>query len=325
MRNMTFALLAAVCALCLAASFAPAENSGYFDVEASLNKESIIVGEPLFIIFKVTNKTPREQEFRTRLSPHGDIRVVITHPERLPLDYKAHFPTSFAPYYVFKIPPGRTERFYFTLLYEEQASGGILFDRPGEFVIQTSMSGMIQNQTEQYRFGPFKVVVTAPEADDARALELLGRKELILGIHKGFCAPSDRPALDQILQRFPRSTYAPYILNAIAGGILTEGKDDPEAIREAIGLYTRYVKEYPGTVFEDDAVYKVGQCHDMLGEGDEARRWFIRLFNNYPDSNRLNYSDYLIKKYILITPKPHPYNQWMLFDGPNDPEPEVIE
>ena len=47
------------------------------EVSASLNKEAILVGEPLFLELELKNNSKETVDFRTRLSFYADLKIVI--------------------------------------------------------------------------------------------------------------------------------------------------------------------------------------------------------------------------------------------------------
>ena len=59
-----------------------------------------------------------------------------------------------------------------------------------------------------------------------------------------------------------------------------------------------------------------------MEETGEAQKWFVRLYNYYPESNRLNNEDPIIQKYVFSQIQAaSPPGKWMLFDGPPEPDP----
>lgn len=49
------------------------------------------------------------------------------------------------------------------------------------------------------------------------------------------------------------------------------------------------VLTFPGTNKREDALYKIGDCHEKLGEATEARDMYLRLLSDYPDTRHASY------------------------------------
>jgi len=286
-------------------------------VTASLNVKTCVVGEPVYLTLEFQNTTGEMKEFRTQVNLYGDIKVNILFPEKLPVIYRGAFQPIIQSYNVFEIPPGKVERVSIAIYYSEDSSDGLLFDRPMSIPISLTLEGMIDDEKVIYEFPSFQLEVKAPQDKDMQALSFLRKKSLVYDIHQSRASKENIGAFENFLTQFPDSIYAPYVLYAVANGYMVKTKNSNADYPHAIELFQKYIERYPNTILTDDAVYKIGDCYNSLGDRKMAKRWLIKLYNEYSQSNRLNYYDPLMKEYIFI-PKTEqlPNDLWMLYDTP---------
>jgi len=294
------------------------------EVSASLNKTTCVVGEPVYLTFEFRSTTAVMKEFRTQLNFYGDVKIKIFPPERLPVDYRGSFLPTIETYNVFEIPPGKVERVSMIFYYSEDSPDGLIFDRPVKFPISLTLDGLIETEKVIYEFPPFQLEVKAPQDKDNQALSFLRKKALVYDIHQGRASRENSGAFETFLAKFPDSVYTPYVLYTVANGYMVKRKDKDADFPQAIELFKKYIERYPNTILTDDAVYKIGDCYNSLGDKKMAKQWLVKLHNEYSQSNRLNYYDPLMKEYIFIPKEDQgPNDQWMLYDTPVPFEPGV--
>lgn len=285
------------------------------EVFCSLNTQTCVVGEPVYLTFEFQNTTDLLVEFRTQLSLYGDVKVNLTIPRKLPVDYRGAYKPTIQAYYVFEIPPKKVERVAMTLLYSEDSPDGLIFDRPMTVPISVSLEGLIDTRKVKYEFPSLQLEVKEPQASDMPAFLFLRKKSLAYDIHQSRAARENVSAFETFLKQFPDSVYSPYVLFSIANGYSVKTQTQNPDYPRAIELFKKYIERYPNTILTDDAVYKIGDCYNSLGDKKMAKQWFIKLLNDYPKSNRLNYYDPLMKEYIFIPAENQtPKEMWMLYD-----------
>jgi len=287
------------------------------EVRASLNTKTCVVGEPVYLTFEFQNTTDEMKEFRTQLHLYGDIRLKILFPEKLPVNYRGASQPIIQSYNVFEIPARRVERVTMILYYSEDSPDGLIFDRPVKFPISLTLDGLIETEKVIYEFPAFQLEVKSPQDKDNQALSFLRKKELVYDIHQARALKENIGAFETFLTQFPDSVYTPYVLYTVANGYMLKTKNIKPDFPHAIELFQKYIERYPNSILTDDAVYKIGDCYNSLGDRKMAKRWLIKLYNDYSQSNRLNYYDPLMKEYIFI-PKVSqgPNDLWMLYDTP---------
>ncbi|MCX6999760.1 MAG: tetratricopeptide repeat protein [Candidatus Sumerlaeota bacterium] len=270
-------------------------------VTAGLNKTTFIIGEPIYLTFNLKNMTDDALEFRTRLSLYSDVRIIVSIPEKMPEDYTGIYEQSLTPNYVFKIPPRETDHITFTILYKQDSGDGIYFKTPLEATLSISLEGIVASTPEKFQMPQVVVEIKAPDEKDKHALAFLTAKRLIRDIHTGRASRNDMGAFETFLKDFPDATYTPYALYCLASGLMIGGKDEKGDIKQAIARFQDFIARYPQHPLVDGAVYRIGDCYDRLGDTVQAKKWFVKLYNQYPNSSRVTYSDPLLAKYLFGT------------------------
>lgn len=314
MKKRMIIFLIGICSLAAAALAQQPEN--ILKVSASLNKNAFVVGEPIFLNLSIKNPTSTLLEFRTRLSLYGDLRISVSQSGRLPDDYTGTHEPSIPPSYVFKIPPLQTEHISFTIFYKKETPDNLLFSSPGKAAVIVRFAGMVGRQPEEYNLPPMELEIVAPDEKDAKALQYLIGKKLIREIHVGRSSLENRDVFEEFIKEFPDTSYTPYAAYALSGSLMFGGKDEVADRKRLIELLTEFVKKYAGSPQEDDAVYRIADAYDRLGDEEQAKRWFVKLYNEYLTSNRINFTDPLIVKYLLGSPDSYDPNvaNWMLYE-----------
>lgn len=313
MKKHLILFLVGICLLSVMSMAQQPEN--ILKVSASLNKNTFVVGEPIFLNLSIKNPTSDLLEFRTRLSLYGDLRISVTQPGRLPEDYTGTHEPSIPPSYVFKIPSLQTENISFMIYYKKDTSNNLTFPAPTKAALNVRFAGMVGRQPEEYNFAPMEFEIVAPDEKDAPALQFLLGRKLIREIHIGRSSQENRSVFESFIKEFPETTYTPYAIYALSGGLMFGGKDEAADRKRLIELLSGFIKKYAGTPQEDDAVYRIADAYDRLGDEEQSKRWFVKLYNEYLTSNRINFSDPLIVKYILGSPDSNDPNvaNWMLY------------
>jgi tetratricopeptide (TPR) repeat protein len=285
------------------------------EASASLNKASYLIGEPIYLTLEFKNLSDKMIEFRTRLAfSYGDVKINILKPNQLPLDYKGIFEASIYPYYIFEVYPNQIERITLTILYSADSEDGLIFNKPGKAVISCSLNGLIAEDTVNFSFPAFPVEIKVPNEKDIQALKSLFAKSFFQDLHMNRVSSANIAKFETFLKEYPYSTYTPHVLFNLACSYMSKtGNREPD-FQQAIKLFKLYISLYPDTILTDDAVYKIAEGYHGLKDFKTAKRWFIKLYNEYLNSNRVNHYDPLMKEYLFIEKdKNNPY-LWMLFD-----------
>lgn len=292
-----------------------ADSPAKIEASASLNKSSYLVGEPIYLTIEFKNLTDKMIEFRTRLAfSYGDIKINILQPNQLPFDYKGIFGSSIYPYYMFELYPVQVERIALTILYSNKTENGLIFDRPGKMAISVTLNGLIGEDTVKYSFPSLPVEIEAPTEADLQAFKMLRSKSVFYDLHTNRVSLDNLGKFEEFLREYPKSAYSPYVLFSVANFLMIKMSNKEPDFHKAIQLFKLYISMFPDTILVDDAVYKIGECYHELQDFKAARRWFIKLHNEYLDSNQVNHYDSLMKEYLF--PEKDKFNPflWMLYD-----------
>ncbi|OQB19911.1 MAG: hypothetical protein BWY12_02641 [candidate division BRC1 bacterium ADurb.Bin183] len=314
MKKRLILFLAGICLLAVTSMAQQPQN--ILKASASLNKKTYVVGEPIFLNLSIKNPIYELIEFRTRLSFYGDMRISVLQPGRLPEDYTGTHEPSIPPSYVFKIPPLQTVNISFIIYYKKDTSNNLLFPAPIKAALSVRLAGLAGRQPEEYNFEPMELEVVAPDEKDVPALQFLLDKKLIREIHTGRSLQENRTVFESFIKEFPETTYTPYAIYALSGSLMFGGRNEAADRKRLIELLSGFIKNFAGNPLEDDAVYRIADAYDRLGMPEQAKRWYVKLYNEYINSNRINFSDPLIVKYILGAPdsKDSNVDNWMLYE-----------
>jgi len=270
-------------------------------VTAGLNKTEFIVGEPTYLTFNLNNLTDDPLEFRTRLSLYNDVRIIVSIPEKMPEDYTGIYEDSITPNYVFKIPPHETDHITYTILYKNGSEDGLYFRTPLKATLSISLEGSVASTHLKFQVPPLVVEIKAPDEKDKPALAFLISRRLIRDIHVGRASRNDMGTFETFLKDFPDTTYTPYALYCLASGFMIDGQNEKGNIKQAIAHFQDFITRYPQHPLMDGVIYRLGDCYDRLGDTDQAKKCFVKLYNQYPNSGRITYTDPLLVKYLFGT------------------------
>lgn len=95
--------------------------------------------------------------------------------------------------------------------------------------------------------------------------------------------PQDLQMLQRLIQRYPRSRWAPNALYELARAAKASVAQDRETSLDPLALYRRLAEQYPHSVFAPAGLVEMAQHAQAVGEG-EAKQWAQeQLLNRYPD------------------------------------------
>jgi len=112
-----------------------------------------------------------------------------------------------------------------------------------------------------------------------------------------------KQAFEDVIKRFPTTKYAidsslkiDLVNDHLAGKEMEVGryylkKNNPIS---AIARFQSIIKEYQSTSHAPEAIYRLVECHIMLGLNDEAKKYASVLGHNYPDSKWYKYAYELV-------------------------------
>jgi hypothetical protein len=294
--------------------FSAAHAAAPYPVSITLksNKNSYVLGEPVYLHMKIQNESDRPLKFGAVLNPTADLEIYLIQPNELPERYTSVFKPALYPQTVYELAPQEYKISEQTLLYNENAESGLLFDHPGKYTIDCRIAFQIDDRgAYKLYFPPINIEVNEPKESDKAAFQLINQKSIIFDLHTGLAKDENKAVFRKIVEQYPRSTYAPYALFALAGGeiFLQNPKQDYEKARS---LYERLVADYEQFPQMDNVYYRVALCNDMLGNEHEALKWIVKIMTQYPDSSSIRHNDSLFQKYIYSKEEKLEPGTWML-------------
>jgi tetratricopeptide (TPR) repeat protein len=291
-----------------------AQQRSPLELRVELNKTKYLLGEPILLSLIVKNPSDKLYQFSSELTPVSDFEINIIKPQELPKRYLATMKPGIYPQVVYEMHPGDRKKVDYTILYDEDSENGLLFAKPQQAKISCKLAYNIDDvHPFRYYFPNIDIEIAAPTGEDEAAFKLLAQKSVIFDLHRGLATDQTKPVLRELLEKYPHSTYAPFALYALAGGeILLQNAT--QSYEEAIKLYKRMITEYPSFPLMDYVYYRIAGCYDKMGKEqnndaykEEANKWLIKIWNEFPQSSRIRKNDPLFKEYIFDKQKePNP-------------------
>lgn len=276
-----------------------------------LVKSRILVGEPLFVYVYATNasKYPVTLSFPMRWSSGAE--ATIAWPDRAPLQYVGLSERTKTPQAGYRLDPSETretrviDHSICYKLADEHSDEGFVFDRPGRATVQLKLFYKVIDAPQVLEPRPFAVEVVAPEREaDRAALEAIkADRGLAICLQSGVASPSYFEIVEAFVERFPDSTYTPYLRFALVGGLTFSKSDEPlefEAwLKRGVEAARAFRRDYPDFYQLDEVMYRQAYCHDKLGQAREAMDRIMEIMRGFPECWRLSVSDPLLRRYVL--------------------------
>jgi tetratricopeptide (TPR) repeat protein len=255
-----------------------------------ISPTEITVGEPVYLKLNVKNTSGMliVSNFNGRLylAEGNDVEVRVQEPGQLPRRY---FGVEQAGIYgSTEIALNRDESSLhdFLLFYENQSDKGLLFDRPGEYLISARLSGSVYRDKprELLTLPPTRIVVREPATEEQRAaLQMIGNKEIAKVLHMAIT--TDKAIIDRLrafASRFPTSPWTPMVLSVIGNELMYGLNPNPAA---AAAIYGEIAKRFPDSPRAPAALFSAAAAYEQLKDMDSARAnyWLLRdLYPSYP-------------------------------------------
>jgi tetratricopeptide (TPR) repeat protein len=306
MRIRTVARLAVICFVVSASVNLFAQQLSPLELKIETNKTKYLVGEPIYLWLVIKNTSGKFQQFSSELSYVSDFELNVIKPEELPKRYIATMKPGLYPQVVYEMWPGDQKKVDYTILYDDGAQNGLLFDKPQRAKLSCKLAYNIADvYPHRFYFPNIDIEIVAPSGEDAEALKLLLQKNIIFDLHRGFATEQTKPVLQELLQKYPKSTYAALALYTLAGGEILP-QNPTQNYEKAIELYKKVISDYPNFPPMDYVYYRIAGCYDKIAKekdksalSDDTNRWLIKIWNEFPQSSRIRKNDPLFKEYIF--------------------------
>ncbi|MCX7626067.1 MAG: hypothetical protein N2Z21_07645 [Candidatus Sumerlaeaceae bacterium] len=289
------------------------------EVVAELDKTELLVGEPLFLKIRVTNRNAPLVIGNFIASLHfpegGDIEMQVQPPNELAYRYQAHEdPAVFATVEIGNKKDASTH-FELPIIYERKSATGYLFDKAGEYVVSVKIwHSIMRDQTRTFtEIPPTKITVRTPEGQNLEAFRLIDGKKFALALQQQ--ATDDADVLEKfqtLAKKFPESVYAP-MCAYVAGSSLTL---DSKRLEDGVALLRQFAKRYPNHPMVGNGVYSIFFGYHMAGNHDRAREWFYYLMDLDPGHRLLREENKLAAYYYFGRLEEVQNRRWWMYDKP---------
>jgi len=298
-----FSILLILAAHTAAAQASHTSHCGAVDVVMSLDQTSITVGTPINLNIKLINTTPAplaEMRVNTQLSPGNGLEVTVQPQGELEYRYLGALQEGIYSEAPLMLRPGHPESLDTMLLFDRSRANGLLFDKPGTYMIAAVFTFNLYKNSEkvQATLPPTKMIVSEAQPGDAAVLKLLGHPKYLQALQLGVAPTTDTVSLfDKAATAYPKSSLGALALRAEG---LTLAKSDVAADRElGAKLLQKFLKNGVADFDRDAVAWHIAAAYHMIKKYDLARAWIVWLVRNYPDSSRITDTDPLLNYYYL--------------------------
>ncbi len=289
------------------------------EVVAELTKTELFVGEPLYLLIRVTNrKAPLViGNFSAALhfAEGGDVEVHIQPPSELSYRYQAHEEPAVFPAMEIGNKEGASTHFELPIIYERKSATGYVFDRPGEYVVSVKIwHTIMRDQRRTFtEIPPTRIVVRQPQGKDLEAFRLIEGKKYALALQQQVSDDKDVLAnLEKVARQYPQSVYAP-MCSYVAGASLVL---DKKSLERGVALLREFAKRYPDHPMVSNGIYSVFFGYHLAGNLDRAREWFYYLLDRDPSYRLMREENKLAAWYYFGRLEEGAKRRWWLYDKP---------
>lgn len=289
------------------------------EVVAELDKTELLVGEPLFLKIRVTNRNAPLVIGNFTSALHfpegGDIELHVQPPNELSYRYQAHEePAVFATVEIGNKKDGSTH-FELPIIYERKSPTGYLFDRPGDYVVSVKIwHSIMRDPTRTFtEIPPTKITVRNPEGENQQAFRLIDAKKYALALQQQ--ATDDKDVIEKFLtvaKRYPNSAYAPMCAYVAGASVVF----DKGKLEQGVAIVRDFTKRYPNHPMVSNAVYSLFFGYHMAGNFERAREWFYYLMDTDPGYRLLREENKLAAYYYFGRIEEVQNRRWWLYEKP---------
>jgi TolA-binding protein len=319
---MAAVILCMAALACTAAGLAQTgiSNVSGMEMRVGFSKTELVVGEPLFLEIKVTNRTCEYgvSNFEARLffSETADIEVRVQRPGELPERYVGIHQSSITSSERLNLKQGEYTNYERTILYDPKSPTGYLFDRPGEYVIVARLGHTILAEpAKTYTETPAtRITVRAPEGKAAEALKIIDSPECAKAIHaqeSGDAGVAQK--IRKVAEEYPETPYAPMCRLFCGWYEMHRQKPDYAA---AVKDYREFLTRYPGHIKAPPAMFQIALCYHNLGRPELVMAWLLHIRQADPGFSLFRSENRLVNFYYFEKLEALSARRWWLYDKP---------
>lgn len=292
------------------------------EIRMDLGPTEIVVGEPVYLVTKVTNRNSPLRVGNLSasffLAEGNDLAITIQPPGELPVRYLGTDEPGVYTKVELGLDTGESQTYPVTILYDEKSPNGYVFGKPGEYFVSVTLQHSILRDVAKTQtvLPPMRILVKAPEGRAAEAFKLIENKQIARALHEAVITePKAVAALARVADEYPETPYAAQALYVTAATNLNGERAEMET---AIRRFLRFLERFPGHPRAGDAIFNVALAFDRLGERETARAWIYFLKDRVPDHRLLRVENPLASKYYYGMLESAAKRRWWLYETPWD-------
>jgi hypothetical protein len=298
-------------------------------VELQLDRTNIIVGEPVYILLKVTNENAPLKIGTFGFTPYfpegNDIEVLVSRPGELPVRYNGTENPGVYPMQEANLDVGEKRHNEYMLLYDRTQPDGYLFGKPGEYRLDVRIHHSVLREPEKHviAINDAVIKVSEPEGKAAEAFKLIRSPAAAKALQ--IMSTGDSKLLQTfrtLSTSFPDTPYASLCL--YIQGVAELRKEKPD-LNQAINLMRDFISRYPGHVRISSALFNIITCYHQLNQDSLGRDWFYYLMDHDPGYFLLRRENEFSYFYYFGPEMASQNRRWWLYDKQWDIEPPKKE
>jgi hypothetical protein len=252
-----------------------------------LTPTTITVGEPIFLKFRINNTSgilPMNNfSGRMHFSEGNDIDIRVQAPGELPRRYNGIDQAGLFAALDFSVERQKTMESDYLLFFDEVSPRGLLFDRPGTYILSVRLTGSVyRDRNKQVVFlPPTPITVRESERPDhGRIMDVIGRPEAARALHQTITGNETlAQEFQQFVSNFPDSPWTPLVLTVLANRMSNANPPNNQA---AARLFTELAKRFPNSPRAPGAMFTAALCYHQDKKHDLARAAYWLARDLYP-------------------------------------------
>ncbi len=281
----------------------PSEESveQYVELGLKTNKTRYVQGEPVILDILVKNISGEFIQFASVLSPTSDFEIMVYRPERFPFQYTGPFRIALYPRTIYKLDVGEKCTIRYILVYDEKGQDGFLTAEPGKMRLVTQMRYSINDRIgRMVNFPPIEFEIINSTGENQKAFDLLKNEDIAQELNKGEASKENLPVYNNVVEKYPRSVFAPYCLYSIAGYRMNDARpDNPTSESFVLQPMKKIMEKYPEFPLMDNVYYRHALYYYIYEQHEKARHWLAELYYKFPESPKVRRGDPLFQEYFF--------------------------
>lgn len=288
-------------------------------VELSLDRHKVVVGEPVSLRIRLTNTSaaPLLTVMSSFHLPVGNgIELNVQPPGELPYRYDGAL--ELGSYVSVPVPlRANTPEVVDVLLYFDRTQpNGLIFPRPGTYTVDGKFRFSLEKNPNLLEavLPPTQVTVEEPQGDDKKVLELLDKPVYIFALHTGGVTTQTLDRVHEAATQFPHTAMGALALKS--EGQYYARQPEPENRIKGAVLLTKVLRDGVMKTDTDTVAWEVAAAYHRAGSYDLAREWVYWILRTFPSSPLIQSADPLMNFYYFQPAEFTENEPWYLVKEP---------